>query len=233
MRPRRWLIASAVLVGTTALLVQPSADARSATGGAAGRAVYRGVITFVKNYDRPDDSRLTWSLRKRERKGGKGGKGGKVAWVEVDSGSWRAGSGMGGRRGTNSCIHNVGWLPDGTYRVRQYANYPGQLIRGRAFRLDDKRCAHGVTRHNLFIHTEQDSGNRQCRNRPGDQPCRWEFPRIDDYHSAGCIKMSPGDLRALVTHYRKQFRTGVRYAKRTVELRVVTPDAAGDAPLQG
>jgi len=223
MRARGWLIAVAVLVGSTALLAQPPAEAHRV----AAHTAYRGVITFVKNYDRPDHSRLTWSLRKRVSNGRT------LTWVEVDSASWRAGSGKGGRRGTNSCIHNVGWLPDGTYRVRQYANYPGQLIRGRAFRLDDKRCGHGVTRHNLFIHTEQDSGNRQCRNRPGDQPCRWELPRIDDYRSAGCIKMSPGDLRALVAHYRRHFRTGVRYAKRSVVLRVVTPDASSGAPLQG
>lgn len=203
------MIAVALLA---ALMVTPPAAARG-----SAKPVFRGVITFVKNYDHPDRSRLTWVLKKRVRKAGK------KHWVRVEKASWRAGSGMGGRRGTNSCIHNVGWLPDGRYHVRLYANYPGRLIRGRALRLDDKRCPDGTKRRALFIHTEQDSWNRQCRDRRGDQPCRWEYPKYDDYHSAGCIKLSPHALRSLVEHYRRHFRTGVRYGIWTVSLRVVSP----------
>jgi hypothetical protein len=207
---RRWWVAVGVAatVMAAAMIASPSADA-----GGAPR--FRGVITFVKNDKRPDDSRLTWSVKKRETANGK------TQWVQVDSASWRAGSGMGGKRGTNSCIHNVGWLPNGTYHVRQYANYDGTLIKGRAFRVDDKRCPNGTLRFDLFIHTEQGSGNTQCPNRPGDQPCRWEYPQIDDYHSHGCIKLAPGDLASLVHHYREHFRTGRRYAKNVVELHVV------------
>lgn len=197
-----------------ALVGPPAAAADLALGGRT-HPVYRGIITFTKNAHRPDDSRLTWSLQLHKTVSGK------KVWVEVDRASWRAGAGMGGKRGTNSCIHDVGWLPDGTYRVRQYADYHGSLIKGRAFKLDDKRCPDGTRRFDLFIHTEQGLHNTQCANRPGDQPCRWEYPQIDDYHSHGCIKLAPADLAALVHDYRLHFRTGVRYAKSTVELRVV------------
>ena len=135
---------------------------------------------------------------------------------------WRAGSGMLGKAGRNACVNNKGWLPNGTYRVRQYADYPGHLIKGRAFRLDDKRCASGNRRFDLFVHTEQGAGNKQCPNRQGDQVCRWEFPSWNDYKSAGCIKMSPTDLRQLVTLYKRHFATGVRYAKAQVVLRVTS-----------
>ncbi len=79
--------------------------------------------------------------------------------------------------------------------MRQHNDYHGNVIKGRAFRLDDKACPNGKVRHQLFIHTEQGAGNRQCANRKGDQACRWEWPQVNDYKSFGCIKMSPGDLR--------------------------------------
>lgn len=177
----------------------------------AAEVSWRGVITFDKNHTNPQDSRIRWHL-----------------WRVVDgtktlreTASWRAGSGMGGKRGRNACINDVGWLPNGTYRVRHHANYRGTLIKGRAFRLDDKRCRNGNLRFALFIHTEQGDRNRQCRDRRGDQPCRWEFPRHNDYKSAGCIKMAPGALRDLSERYTNVFRSGVRYAKYKVVLRVV------------
>jgi hypothetical protein len=194
----------ALTVVMASLLWAPPADSAS--------SLWRGVITFDKNSSNPANSRLIWRLYQRQ-----GGD-----WKVVESRRWRAGSGMLGRAGRNSCRNNVGWLPNGTYRVRQYADYPGHLIKGRAFRLDDKRCGSGNRRFDLFIHTEQGAGNRQCRNRRGDQVCRWEFPTFNDYKSAGCIKLSPGDLRQLVTLYHRHFSTGVRYAKAQVELRVVS-----------
>ena len=93
---------------------------------------------------------------------------------------------------------------------------------GRMFRLDDHVCRNGSTRRvQLFIHTEQGARNVQCPNRAGDQVCRWEMPRINDYKSAGCIKMSPGDLAALGRHFLRYFHAGVRYSKARVVLRVV------------
>jgi hypothetical protein len=99
-------------------------------------------------------------------------------------------------RATNSCVKNHGWLPNGRYTLRQYDDYAGNLIHGRAFRLSDKRCANGTVREQLFVHTEASAGNGQCADAADDQICRWEYPRINDYPSRGCIKMSPADILA-------------------------------------
>jgi hypothetical protein len=123
-----------------------------------------------------------------------------------------------GKAGRNACVNNKGWLPNGTYRVRQYADYPGHLIKGRAFRLDDKRCPSGTLREQLFIHTEAGAGNTQCANAPGDQLCRWEYPKINDYTSHGCIKMSPSAILALTRDYHRFFHAGVRYSTARVRL---------------
>ncbi len=88
------------------------------------------------------------------------------------------------------------------------------------FRLSDKRCANGTLRQQLFIHTEAGPGNSQCADRRGEQICRWEFPKINDYTSHGCIKMSPHDLRALTRDYHHFFERGVRYPMSKVSLLV-------------
>jgi hypothetical protein len=198
-----------LIVGTAGWVPAASAVQGAPVGTSAPQL--RGVITFVKNHAHPDRSELRWQLFRS------------VAgtWQVADQKSWRAGSGMLGRRGRNACARNVGWLPDGSYHVRAYLDYHGRLIRGRAFRLDDQRCAGGRVRHQLFVHTEQGAHNTQCRDRRGDQPCRWEFPRIDDYRSHGCIKMAPRDLADLMAHYRAAFAPGVRYPTSRVVLRVV------------
>ena len=174
---------------------------------------WRAVITFDKNQQTPGRSVLTWRLSQRQASG---------SWKVRETLHWRAGSGMGGRAGRNSCARNQGWLPDGSYRVRQYDDYPGNVIKGRAFRLDDHACPNGTRRTALFLHTEQGAGSRQCPDRPGDQACRWEVPEIDDYRSFGCIKLAPGDLAALVRAYERHFATGTRYPVQTVVLRVVS-----------
>ena len=69
---------------------------------------------------------------------------------------------------------------------------------------------------------EQGARNAQCADRPGDQACRWEWPRINDYKSAGCIKLAPDDLAALEWHFRKKFRAGARYPTARVVLRVIS-----------
>ncbi|HEX7716581.1 MAG TPA: hypothetical protein VF416_04785, partial [Marmoricola sp.] len=70
------------------LAVVPAAHTAQAAQAAQHQRV-RGTITFVKNRARPDDSLLTWTLQ--QRRGG--------AWVTTDRASWRAGSGMLGKRG--------------------------------------------------------------------------------------------------------------------------------------
>jgi hypothetical protein len=176
-------------------------------------ASWRAVITFDKNWSNPANSRLSWALSRRVDKG---------PWKVVERRSWRSGSGMLGKAGKNSCTKNRGWLPNGTYSVRQYDDYPGNLIRGRAFRLEDKTCPNGTRRVDLFVHTEQGARSTQCPNRKGDQVCRWEFPGFNDYKSAGCIKLAPRDLAQLVRLYHRHFAAGRTYAKSKVVLRVVS-----------
>jgi hypothetical protein len=174
----------------------------------------RAIITFDKNWTDPSSSTLTWKV---VRQGDDG------VWRVLEQLSWRAGSGMLGRVGRNDCAKGRGWLPNGRYRLRFHRDYHGNLIKGRAFRLDDHRCRNGSkTRVQLFIHTEQGAGNTQCPDGLGDQVCRWEFPRVNDYKSAGCIKMSPDDLAELSRHFLKFYRAGVRYSKARVVVRVVS-----------
>lgn len=187
-------VALALTLLATLLLQGPLAA--SAAQRPAGEL--RGVITFDKNWDHPQRSRLTWRVFRHH-------DGGRRTLVEKKS--WRAGSGF-TRRSTNACRKTDGWLPDGHYRPRLYANYWGSLIKGRAIGLGAKQCADGTWRTDLFIHTEQGDRNRQCPDRKGDQVCRWEYPRFDDYRSWGCVKLSPGDLRELVTAWRTHFDLG-------------------------
>jgi hypothetical protein len=197
----------AVLLG----LLVVAASLFAAAPADSASSPWRGVITFDKNWTSPSNSRLTWQLYQRQ-----GG-----TWKVVETRSWRSGSGMLGKSGRKECVNNKGWLPTGTYNVRQYDNYGGNKIKGRAFRVDDKRCSTGNRRFDLFIHTEQGAGSRQCANRRGDQLCRWELPRYNEYKSAGCIKLAPGDLAELVRLYQRHFHAGVRYAQSQVVLRVV------------
>ena len=186
------------------LLVVPAPAAQAATGPRYA------VITFHKNYRDTHRSTLTWEVFRKVD--------GKRRTVERRE--WRAGSGY-FRDSTNACRRNNGWLPSGAYRPRLFRDYPGRFIKGRAIYLGQKRCADGTLRRDLFIHTEQGAGSRQCPDRKGDQACRWEWPRFNDYKSYGCIKMAPGDLRELVNVYHQHFGAGVRYAKARVVLRVI------------
>ena len=153
----------------------------------------RATITFDKNWRDPHRSTLTWEVRRGDRL--------------VERRSWRAGAGF-TKRSTDACRRDDGWLPDGSYRPRLYADYWGSLIKGRAIGLGQKPCADGTVRTDLFIHTEQDARSRQCPDTRGDQACRWEHPRVNDYRSRGCIKLSPGDLRELWRAWRRHFALG-------------------------
>jgi len=209
--------AAAVLAATFALPAQaaPATTAvRAATTGTAELAAVRrrAVITFDKNHADPSSSTLTWRVVHQDDDG---------VWRVVEQLSWRAGSGMLGTAGRDECAKGRGWLPNGSYRLRFHRNYAGSLIKGRAFRLDDHRCRNGRTwRVALFIHTEQGASNSQCPDGPGDQVCRWEFPEINDYKSAGCIKLAPDDLAELSRRFLHFYRAGVRYSKSRVVVRV-------------
>ena len=168
------------------------------TPGATAAGGYRyAVITFHKNYANTFRSRLTWELF--EVRG--------ETRTRVQELSWRAGSGY-FRDATNACALNRGWLPNGTYGPRLFRDYHGNLIKGHAIYLGRKACGNGTMRTDLFIHTEQDAGSRQCADRRGDQVCRWEYPRINDYRSYGCVKLSPGDLRELYAAWTRWFPVG-------------------------
>ena len=186
--PRLLAFVAALACLLTGLVVTPTADAATRR---------YAVITFHKNYQNTFRSRLTWQVF--EVVDGKR--------TTVVSRSWRAGSGY-YRTSTNSCRKNRGWLPDGTYQPRLFADYPGNLIKGRAIRLGEHRCPNGTMRTDLFIHTEQGAHNIQCPNRKGDQPCRWEYPQINDYRSLGCVKLSPHDLKELYDAWRQYFPLG-------------------------
>jgi hypothetical protein len=190
MRPRLLLALLALVAGLAVVPVS--------TPPAGAQDSYRyAVITFHKNYANTFRSTLTWQVFKVTG----------TKRTSLDSREWRAGSGY-FRDSTNSCAKNRGWLPDGGYRPRLFRDYHGNLIKGRAIYLGQKRCANGTTRTDLFIHTEQGAGSTQCADRKGDQVCRWEHPRINDYRSYGCIKLSPGDLHELYDAWRKYFPLG-------------------------
>jgi hypothetical protein len=202
------LVAGAALVFPAEAIPGPHPELGGGDVDAHPGAV-RATITFTKRPAHPWDSRISWDARKQRADG---------SWALVAHDDWRAGSGLPGASTTNPCVKGHGWLPDGTYSLRQYDDYAGNLIHGRAFRLSDKRCPNGTLREQLFIHTETGAGNRQCADGPGDQICRWEYPEINDYTSHGCIKMSPGAILALVRAYHRFFAPGVAYPTARVRL---------------
>lgn len=206
MLVRRALVAALGTLLVTALGVAPPAGPARAAASEASRL--RGVITFDKNWTNPQRSRLVWRVYRHHD--------GRRTLVEQRA--WRAGSGF-TPRSTNACKRNDGWLPNGGYRPRLHANYWGSLIKGRAISLGAKRCADGTWRTDLFIHTEQGDRNAQCPDRRGDQVCRWEYPKINDYRSFGCVKLAPGDLRELYAAWTRHFDLG---ADPRVRVRVVS-----------
>ncbi|NUR08739.1 MAG: hypothetical protein HOQ45_17250 [Nocardioidaceae bacterium] len=188
MRTRTIALLVTLACTVAGLAVTPTADAATRR---------YAVITFHKNYANTFRSTLTWKVF-RVRDGQR---------TTLVSRSWRAGSGY-FRDSTNACKRNRGWLPDGRYRPTLFRDYHGSIIKGRAIYLGAKRCANGTMRTDLFLHTEQGAGSRQCPNRRGDQACRWEYPRINDYRSFGCVKLSPGDLKELYDAWRRSFPLG-------------------------
>ncbi|MFF4580063.1 L,D-transpeptidase [Streptomyces sp. NPDC001389] len=172
--------AAAVLAaGSIVLLAGPAPGARAEEPAAAvaGGAPQDGAVQlrFDKNRKDPSDSRLYVI------------KGGSTVLAE-----FRAGSGT----TTDECATGRGWLPDGTYTVGQhYEKYDGDLIKGYAIRLSDKKCANGTgrVRDQLFIHSEM--------NRDGSQGSteqrRWTDSGPNDFRSKGCIKMRPEEIKKM------------------------------------
>jgi hypothetical protein len=206
------------LLAVVVALVSTQAPSEATLGadqpGAGGDATaqpgrLRAQMTFTKNRAHPWRSTLTWDAARQRGDG---------SWKVLAHDSWRAGSGLPGDSTENACVKGHGWLPDGTYSLLQYPDYHGNLIHGRAFRLNDKRCANGTLREQLFIHTEAGAGNTQCADARGDQLCRWEYPKTNDYTSHGCIKLSPPDIRALTRDFHRFFHAGVRYSTARVRL---------------
>ncbi|MFJ5233153.1 peptidoglycan-binding protein [Kitasatospora sp. NPDC088391] len=157
---------------TRAALVAADYNNRSSTGY---------FLEFDKNWENPQDSRLSLVHD------GKGVK------------SYRAGSGVGV---TDECASNRGWLPDGTYRVEGHeTHHDSSKIKGHAIRLQDKTCRpkaghQAVTRGALYIHSEMRSDGTQAPDTPHhDDPWRWDGDT--DYKSAGCIKLSPENIKDL------------------------------------
>jgi hypothetical protein len=197
MHPRLLVALVALACGLTVAPVAP----------ASAQGSYRyALITFHKNHQNAHRSMLVWRVYRVS--------GGTTTTVVRKK--WRAGSGY-FPDSTNACAKNRGWLPNGRYRPALFNDYHGSVIKGRAIYLGQKRCANGTLRTALFIHTEQGAGSRQCADRKGDQPCRWEYPKYNDYRSYGCIKVAPGAMKELHDAWRRYFRLG--YAER-VRVRV-------------
>ena len=186
MRTRFALLLAALVAGLTV-----------ASAATAEDSPRYAVITFHKNYRDTFRSTLTWEVFR-----GTGSHRTSLERLE-----WRAGSGY-FRDATDSCARNRGWLPDGSYRPRLFADYHGNLIKGRAIYLGQKPCARGTVRTDLVIHTEQGAGSRQCADGRGDQVCRWEYPKLTDDRSYGCVTLSPGDLHELYDAWRRWFPLG-------------------------
>ncbi len=201
-----------VLVAGLTVLVPATAEATGTEERARAGGRIQAVITFDRNWRDQFDSRLRWRVWRVRSDGSR---------RLLDAAGWRAGSGLARRGGRNECVRNTGWAPRGRYSFVQYDDYGGNVIKGRAFYLSDKRCRTGTQRSQLFIHSEQGAGSTQCPDAPGDQACRWEFPQENDYRSFGCIKMAPGDLAALTRRFHRWFSAGTRYATSIVAVRVI------------
>ena len=94
IRAHRLLTVSAALAVLVASLLL-AAPAGSAT------PPWRAVLTFDKNWQNQFDSRVVWQLYQRQADG---------AWKVVETRSWRAGSGLPGPVGRNSCKTSKGWF---------------------------------------------------------------------------------------------------------------------------
>ncbi|MGW1722277.1 L,D-transpeptidase [Streptomyces sp. NPDC002306] len=108
--------------------------------------------------------------------------------------SYRAGSGV----NKKVCTTGKGWLPNATYTIGLHSRtYDGQLIKGYAIRLADKRCNNNGTtgrkRTELFIHSEM---TRTGGQGVGERR-KWTERNPNDFYSNGCIKLRPNDIKSM------------------------------------
>lgn len=176
---------------------------------------HKASIVFDKNWKNPFDSKIVFHVwvKPHPTKQPK-------RWVEVEKQSWRAGSGLSGAAGRDECHRGQGWSPNGIYSFVQHDRRKAPLINGRVFELQPMPCRNGTVRQMMFIHSEQTWDNKQCKNIKGDDGCRWEVPRVNDYRSWGCIKMAPKDLQALTRHFHRYFNAETRYPTSVVRVKV-------------
>ncbi|TQS45917.1 L,D-transpeptidase family protein [Cryptosporangium phraense] len=138
-------------------------------------------LVFVKNMANPLDSRLYLYYSKPNDP--------QRYYIVM-----RAGSGVGS---TDDCQRNRGFLPDGTYPVRQW-NVPGTphttktTLGGPVWYLGNHLC-HGNlnSRTELFIHSN------------GVRGTRWN----GNYATDGCIKISQADRDRLLARWRIAYDT--------------------------
>jgi len=176
---------------------------------------HQASIVFDKNWKNPFNSRIVFHVwvKPHPKKQPK-------RWVEVEKVSWRAGSGLSGAAGRDECHRGQGWSPNGVYSFVQHDRRKAPLINGRVFELQPMACRNGTVRQMMYIHSEQTWDNKQCKNVKGDDGCRWEVPRVNDYRSWGCIKMAPRDLKALTRHFHRYFKAETRYPTSVVRVKV-------------
>ncbi|MEE4423095.1 hypothetical protein [Streptomyces bugieae] len=187
--------ALALTGGLAATGAAPALAAHPAPGKAAAAAAAGGTyLYFNKNWSNPADSRLYLMKSVPNAK-------------DKVLAKYRAGSGNGGRNGTNECASMQGWLPTGNYRVLNHTkrhNGGRSGINGYAIQVQDKVCKnHRTKRTELFVHSEMNVNGTQGARQPGrDNPYRWDGVR--DYYSLGCIKLTPAHIKNLfakAAHY--------------------------------
>ncbi|MGI5403012.1 L,D-transpeptidase family protein [Streptomyces sp. CA-135486] len=200
-RPARRALQAIAAAGTAAVAVGllPAAAGAQETREAApvaatevteaAKAKNFTYLSFKKNKKNPSNSRLSLVFVQQVNPD-------KVRTWTVDT--WRAGSGLGTAKnkiGRNACVSNVGWLPNGTYKIKGYYNNFDGRIKGHVWQLQDMRCKNGgkkgTKRDALFIHSEM----RRDGSRGTSEPQRWDGN--SDYLSEGCIKLKPADIREL------------------------------------
>ena len=177
------------------------------------RIPHRAVIVFNKNWDNPFDSRIIF------RSWAKTGPKGKKEWVRVEQASWRAGSGLSGAAGRDACHRGKGWAPNGTYSFVQHNRRRAPLINGRVFELQPQACRNGTVRQLMFIHSEQNWNNTQCKNTKGDHPS-FRGTKGQRLPVMGLYQRAPGDLRELTRRFHRFFKAEVRYPTKRVRVRV-------------
>lgn len=163
----------------------PAGEA-AAAGAQAASSGKTGWLVFDKNPKDPTRSELRLTVLKD-------GKAIKTLKMRAGAGST-----------TDNCETGRGWLPNGRYDMKMFASYPGTVVRGKAFYLEDKKCNDGSTvRSELFIHTSHP----------------WSANR---YYSNGCVKLSNTNIDTLYRTLHYHFPDVKEGGKLPFQLKVVS-----------